>query len=356
MSNRLWEDILAQGPNLAQVIKHLQRPEAQALARAARFLRNDKPIVFIGMGSAAYLCMPAEAYLGRAGHPAWVMNASEALYAYWPTLAHVNVVLNTRSGQTVELVKLAERLTEAGLPFVAITNEPDSPVAQMATHVIWANTRKDDLVSINIVTAMMLTTLLLVAEVIGETAQLQSALAELPALMSQTVDRAVAQADALAEPFTTVRPIYLLHRSTSKGVAYCGRLALEEIARTPGVTMEIAEFRQGPVEVVNNRFGAVVFVPDGEAADLTTTFIRSVQSGGGRVLAVGTSANLERISKDSLTFSVPDVPEALSPVLAVVPAQLLAYKLAAYQGYEPGTVQYLPKIITSETVIPNLVP
>jgi glutamine---fructose-6-phosphate transaminase (isomerizing) len=356
VSNPLWEDILSQGTNLEQVINHLQGPEAGSMEQAARFLRNGKPVVFIGMGSAAYLCWPAEAYLGQSGLPAWVMNASDALYTYWPTLANVNVVLNTRSGQTVELVKLAERLAEADLPFIAITNEPDSPVARLATYVIWSNTRKDDLVSINVVTAMMLTTLLLAAEVIGETAQLQPVLSELPALMSQTVDEAVARAGALVEPFVAVRPIYLLHRGASKGAAYCGRLVLEEVARTPAVPMEIAEFRQGPVEVVDDRFGAVVFVPSGELTALTATFIRSVRSGGGRVLAVGAADSLRNLGGDTLTFPVPGVPEALSPVLEVVPAQVLAYKLAEYQGYEPGTVQYLSKIITSETVIPNLVP
>jgi glutamine---fructose-6-phosphate transaminase (isomerizing) len=354
VSNLLWDDILAQGANLAQVINHLRGPEAPALVRAARHLQNGKPTVFVGMGSAVYLCLPAEAYLGQHGMPSWTMNASDALYTYWPTLAHVNVVLNTRSGQTVELVKLAERLSEAELPFIAITNEPDSPVAQLASDVVWTNTRKDDLVSINVVTAMMLTTLLLVAEVVGETGRLQPALAELGDRMTETVAAAVANAEALAAPFVPIRPIYLLHRDLSKGAAYCGRLVLEEVARTPAVAMEIGEFRQGPVEVVDDRFGAVIFVPDGAAGDLTRPFVRSVRAGGGSVLAVGASKSLRDLGEKTVTFAVPGVPDPLRPVLEVVPAQVLAYKLAEAQGYEPGTVRYLSKVITSETEIPNL--
>ncbi len=355
MSNPLWEDILAQEDNLRRVVAHLQGPEAPALQQAAASLQNGKPTVFVGMGSAAYLCMPAVAYLGRRGYPAWVMNASDALYTYWPSLANANVVLNTRSGRTVEQVKLAERLVEANLPFVTITNEPESPVAEMSPHVVWANTRKDDLVSINIVTAMMLTTLLLAADVVGEGASWQSALTSLPGQMGATLDRAIERADALAEPFASVRPIYLLHRGTSKGAAYCGRLVLEEVARTPAVTLEVGEFRQGPVEVVDDKFGAVVFVPNGPVGELTSTFVHGVTSGGGQVLAVGTDESLRDLRDTTVTFSVPTVPEALSPILEVVPTQMLAYKLAEYQGYEPGTVRYLPKIITSETMIPNLI-
>jgi glutamine---fructose-6-phosphate transaminase (isomerizing) len=354
MSNALWDDILAQGANLAQVIQHLQGPEAQALKRAARTLGNGKPTVFVGMGSAVYLCLPAEAYLHQHGVPAWTMNASDALYTAWPTLAQVNVVLNTRSGRTVELVKLAERLSEAGLAFVAITNEPDSPVARLASDVLWTNTRKDDLVSINVVTAMMLTTLLLAAEVVGETERLQPALATMPHLMSETVDRAVADAGALSDPFVSIRPIYLLHRGLSRGAATCGRLVLEEVARTPAVAMEVGEFRQGPVEVVDDRFGAVVFLPEGEVGDLTRPFVRSVRSGGGQVLAVGGAESLRDLGEGTVTFAVPSVPAPLRPVLEVVPTQILAYKLAEAQGYKPGTVRYLSKIITSETAIPNL--
>jgi glucosamine--fructose-6-phosphate aminotransferase (isomerizing) len=356
VNNRLWEDILAQGDNLGRVVDHLLGPEAASLQRAAHFLKNGKPTVFIGMGSAAYLSMPAEGYLGRRGYPAMVLNASDALYTYWPTLAHANVVLNTRSGKTVEQVKLAERLVAADLPFVTITNEPESPVAQMATHVVWTNTRKDDLVSINIVTAMMTATLLLVAEVVGETEGLQPTLAAIGDRMDETVAHATARADELAEPFAPIRPVYLLHRGLSKGAACCGRLVLEEVARTPGVTLEVGEFRQGPVEVVDDRFGAVVFVPDGEVGDLTRTFIRSVRSGEGHVLAVGFAEDLQTLGEDTSVFSIPPVPAILRPVFEVVPTQLLAYKLAEYQGYEPGTVRYLPKVITSETAIPNLTP
>ncbi len=196
----------------------------------------------------------------------------------------MNVVVNSRSGRTVELVKLAERLTDTGIPFTVITNEPESPVAQRASHVVRTNTRKDDLVSINVGTAMMVTTHMLTAEMIGGAEALQPVLTTLGTVMAGVVDRAVVRADELAETFAAVRPIYLLHRGMSKGTARCGRLVLEEVARTPAVTLEMSEFRQGPVEVVDDRFGGIVFVSDDrETAGLTTTFIRGVRCGAGHL-------------------------------------------------------------------------
>jgi hypothetical protein len=56
----------------------------------------------------------------------------------------------------------------------------------------------------------------------------------------------------------------------------------------------------------------------------------------------------------SLTFSLAALPAAFRSVLEVVPAQVLACKLAERQGREPGTVRYIAKVITSETGIPRI--
>jgi glucosamine 6-phosphate synthetase-like amidotransferase/phosphosugar isomerase protein len=55
----------------------------------------------------------------------------------------------------------------------------------------------------------------------------------------------------------------------------------------------------------------------------------------------------------SLVFPIAYVPAFLSPILELVPAQVLAYRLAERQGYDPGTVRYLSKVITSETGVPS---
>ncbi len=352
--NPLWMDIQAQGSNLRHVIDHLYAAEHQRLKEAVKFLQNDKPVAFIGMGSAAYLCMPAEAYLGQHGRFASVIYGSDALYSLLPALKNLNVVINTRSGKTVELVKLSQALVEAKIPFLAITNEPDSPVARNATHILWSNTRKDDLVSINVVTAMMTTTLILAAEALGQSEMLRPALDRLADALDETVSRASQQADEIANIFEAVRPLYLLYRGASKGSAYCGRLVLEEVARRPAVPIEAGEFRQGPIEVADDYFGAIVFVPEGDLGQLTVALIRNIRSSGGRVMAVSRAESVADGALSVPVFLVPGLPAHFRPVIEVVPAQILAYRLAERQGYKPGTVRYLPKVITSEMDIPHL--
>ena len=98
----------------------------------------------------------------------------------------------------------------------------------------------------------------------------------------------------------------------------------------------------------------MVFVPDGELGQLTSALVQNIRSGGGRVMAVG---SVESVADGKLSmpiFPVAALPSHFRPVIEVVPAQILAYKLAERQGYKPGTVRYLPKVITSEIDIPHL--
>jgi glutamine---fructose-6-phosphate transaminase (isomerizing) len=351
MENRLWADMMAQGENLGNVVANLYGPERERLERAAEFLAGDGPVVLTGVASAEYLCMPAAAYLGQRGRTAFTLCAADALYTCLPALGAARVVLNTRSGETAEVVRLARALKDAGIPFLALTNEPESTAARLAEHVLWANTRKDDLVSINVVTGMMTATLALAAAVCGELDDLRAEFERLSGMLADCVQRAAGQADAFERLLGGLRPVYQLYRGASKGAANCARLVLEEVARTPGVAMEAAEFRQGPNEVIDERFGAVVYVPASKLGELNRALAADILQCGGRVLLVGEANGMAH--PNLAVFPLPEVAEALRPVLEVVPAQLLAYARAQAQGYEPGTTRYITKVILTETGISN---
>jgi glucosamine--fructose-6-phosphate aminotransferase (isomerizing) len=341
--NKLWNDILLQPQNLAAVVKHLYGPERERLETTARFLANDRPIILAGLASAAYLCHPAETYLNARGRLASVVYGADALYTHLPALKNANVILNTRSGETAEIVRLAQALVERDVPFVAITNEPESRTARLATHILWTNTHKDDLVSINVVTGMMTATLALAAAILGELEARRDSFESLPDQMDSVLAESIQRSDEIYQLFAKIRPIHLLYRGALKGAAYNARLVFEEVARTPAVPVEAAEFRQGPNEVVDERFGALVFVPDGQPGTLNLSLVKDIRRSRGRALTIGQASDI----------SISNVPDELLSIPAILPAQVLAYKLAEAQGYEPGTARYITKVITAEEGIPN---
>lgn len=339
-----------QGENLRLVIDHLYGSERKRLEKAAAAIQNDKPIVLIGMGSAQYLCYPAAFYLGEQGRMAGVHFGSDALYNIFPALRQANVIINSRSGETIEIVQLAQALTEAGIPFTAITNEPQSTLARHAAQIVWSNTYKDDLVSINVVTAMMTTTLVLAAAITGQMDVLRPAFEHLSRSMEAMVRQSWEMADRLLDMFGAIRPVYLLARGASSGSALCGRLVLEEVARWPSVALDAADFRQGAIEVVDGRFGAVIFVGKDRQEQLNHALGSSLLAAGGTVLFIG---NGPGETERAHVFTLPALPDSLRPVLEVVPLQILAYRLAEAQGYPPGQTRYISKVISSEEGLPK---
>lgn len=212
--------------------------------------------------------------------------------------------------------------------------------------MIWAYSRKDDLISINVVSGMMTGTLAFAAAITGESDWMRQSLLSLVETMRHTIHDASIQADEMAGLMRSTRPIYLLYRGADKGAAYCGRLVLEEVARIPAVALDAAEFRQGPNEVIENGFGAVIFVPSGFPGKLNNSLGRDILQLGGRVLFIGERG--EKKAKQSMHFPVHLVPDPLRPIVDIIPIQVLAYKLAEAQGIIPGEVRYITKVITSE--------
>ena len=350
--NKLRLDILAQGENIRNVVTSLYGEERERLEGAAQFLRNDLPINLVGVASARYVCTLTEHFLSERGRFARVITASDAIYSLSSVLKNANIVINSRSGQTAEIIKLAQLLVDEKIPFVAVTNEPGSQLAKLATYCVWSHARPDDLVSINVVTGMMTTTLALAAAVVGELDRQRALFEGLEGWMHDILLRAWKNTPDWQILFNGLRPIYLLYRGYSKAAAQCGRLVLEEVARTPAITLEAAEFRQGPNEVIDDRFGSVVFVPDGRQGELNLSLIHDILESGGRVLALGKVDSLAG-HPDLRSLTIPTQIDHFFPILAVIPLQILAYTLAQSQGYSPGEVRYITKVILSEEGIPR---
>jgi fructoselysine-6-P-deglycase FrlB-like protein len=111
--------------------------------------------------------------------------------------------------------------------------------------------------------------------------------------------------------------------------------------------MDSAEFRQGPIEVVDEKFGGIIFIQDGFPGQLSCQLADELQRSGGWVYRIGNG----RLCSGGKTvqFQISEDAGVFYPVLEVAPIQVLAYKLAESQGIQPGAVRYITKVITSES-------
>ena len=140
--------------------------------------------------------------------------------------------------------------------------------------------------------------------------------------------------------------MYLLGRGPAYGSVEEGVLLMHEVAKSPAVGMSVAQFRHGPVEVVDGEFRAVVFGTQAATAALDAALANDLIGMGGQVRWIGpASPGCDAVPLCSWPASVP---QRFTSIVEVVPLQLAAYKKAELGGIRPGDFRWAPAVTTSE--------
>ncbi|MCC6428745.1 MAG: glutamine--fructose-6-phosphate transaminase (isomerizing) [Phycisphaerales bacterium] len=139
-----------------------------------------------------------------------------------------------------------------------------------------------------------------------------------------------------------------LGRGYNYPTALEGALKLKEISYIHAEGMPAAEMKHGPIALINEGMPAVFIANKGRQYDKVISNIQEVKARGGRIIAVATEGD-ESIKKHADdVFYIPEIPEPLSPMLAVVPLQLMAYHAAVLRGHDVDKPRNLAKSVTVE--------
>ncbi len=344
----VWEDILSQPENLHHMIEAHRGANRQPLEKAAEMASGCNRILFTGVGSGLNATIPAVYYLMSRGRAAEYIDTTELVYNLYPGMAGSLLVLNTRSGETAELIRAAELAKQVGVPSIAVTNEPASTVARLADACLPTYSRWDDLVVISAYGGMLVSELVLASYLEGQLDVLFSELKQAPQAVEATIKESIKYRKELGDLFASARPIYLLGRGPSIASTHGGALVIEETSRHPVTPIATGLFRQGPIEVVDERFRGMIFEGAGEPARLTKILAAELTKKGASIAWVGSSELSE-----ALQIHLPELPAYLLPLLEIIPCQILAHDLAQRAGITPGSVRYIQKVITGEEGIPG---
>jgi len=341
------DNIRRQPENLSKVADYQLGAGRAALTAAADTLRQAEHIVFTGMGSSLFAGFAAAKVLCSHRIPALTLNAAELLHGDYPAYRKATMVLVSRSGESVEVVRLLPLLKGQGTTVIGLTNVPDSTVARECDHVLLMHSRADHRVSIQTYTATVLALLLLAASVIGEPgAEYRRALDTSIATIESVIQLWIADSESWAAFLESASIVYLLGRGASQAAMMQGALMFNEVAKTPSVAMEIGLFRHGPVEVVNDRFHAIVFTPADTVQDLNLAAARDLVNLGGHVRHIGPDfGDLD----SSFCWQTPqNMSPEFAPLAEIVPVQLAAFQLARRRGITPGQLLITPLVTRDE--------
>jgi glucosamine--fructose-6-phosphate aminotransferase (isomerizing) len=343
----ILENIRQQPENLARVADYHLGDGWTALAATASILREARQIIFTGMGSSLFASIPAAKALNRHGFPALTLNAAELLHGDYPAFRNAVLVLVSRSGESVEVTRLLPLLKAQGTTVIGLTNVPDSTLAREAHHMLLMNSQADAMVSIQTYTATILALLLLTVTVIGEAGtDYRRRLDTSIGAMETAVREWVAASELWIDFLQSASVVYLLGRSASLASTMQGALMFNEVAKTPSVSMEIGLFRHGPVEVVNERFHALVFTPKDTLQRLNLAAVHDLVNLGGHVRHIGPDpGELD----PSLCWCTPlGISPEFAPLVEIMPVQLAAFQLARRRGITPGQLLITPLVTRDE--------
>lgn len=337
-------DILRQPTELKRTIDFLLGAGRPALDAGASAIRGARHVYLTGIGSSWHAALCAGTLFNLSASPVYMYEASELLeFAEFPPDAVVLVI--SRSGQSVEIVKLLAKVRASGATVIAITNSAEGPLAQGAQIPIAIPIELDHAISVNTYSTLAATAGILASATSGTwSASLATALSVLftktDAVISGWQDQ-VANTSWFAPQAIT----YFLARGSSTGSCQEARLLWEEGVKSPATAMNTASFRHGPQEMIEAgaRFGIWIDAERMREQDLAVA--RDLRKLGAAVMLIG-----QDIPDDAgdLVFQLPSSPAGWQFLIDIIPAQLAAEKLARLSGVDSDTFRYCSFIVEDE--------
>ena len=177
--------------------------------------------------------------------------------------------------------------------------------------------------------------------------EIAQALANLPAQIQSILDRAE-EIEALAEEFKRASNFLYLGRGYNFPAALEGALKLKEISYIHAEGYPAAEMKHGPIALIDEMMPVVCIAPHDAVFDKITSNIQEVKARKGKVIAITTRDEPSLAGKIDYEFRIPETVDLLSPILASVPLQLLAYYIAVKRGCNVDQPRNLAKSVTVE--------
>ena len=262
-----------------------------------------------------------------------------SVYDRPPRLVGALVVGISQSGESPDIVSVLEEGREQGRPTVAITNEPDSPLADTADVVIDLHAGEERAVAATKTYTAQLTVVALISEAMsGETGSLDG----LASLVERALGREGRAAEAAAAQ-AGIEYCAVLGRGFNQATAFEWALKLQELTQAVAQPFSTADFLHGPIAVLEPGYPVLAIAARGPAIDDVIEVLQRCKQAGASLVVIGNDTRLADLAPGALELE-PEVDEWLSPIPAVVLGQLFAYHLTLAKGLDPEQPRGLHKV------------
>ncbi len=287
--------------------------------------------------------------------PVEVEYASELRYRNPIVNERTLCIVISQSGETADTLAAMREAKSRGARTYGIVNVVGSTIARESDGGIYVHAGPEiGVASTKAFTSQVIALLLFTLKLarlrnlsIVDGKEIIQEMLQLPAKIQNVLDRAP-EIETIAEEFKNAQNFLYLGRGYSFPTALEGALKLKEISYIHAEGYPAAEMKHGPIALIDEKMPVLFITPHDSVFDKVVSNVQEVKARGGRVIAITTRDEESLHGKLDYEFRIPETKDLLTPVLASVPLQLLAYYIAVKRGADVDQPRNLAKSVTVE--------
>jgi glucosamine--fructose-6-phosphate aminotransferase (isomerizing) len=342
-NSQFLNEILEQPDALRRLLQDGREP----VAHAAAVIRASAPewVLIAARGSSDNAARYAQYLLGahnRLG-VALAVPSLISLYGAVPRMARAAVLGISQSGQSPDIVGVLAAAAAQGAVTVAVTNDPTSPLSRAASATLPLLAGEEKAVAATkTYTAELFALAMLSAELEGDRGRFAT-LEQVPGYVEQVIANTLSSVEKAAAGFAHAGKLVVLGRGFNYSTAFEVALKIKETCYFIAEPYSVADLLHGPVAMIDDQFPVIVVAPSGATqADIPALF-ELLKARGALTLVISDRGDFLERAQFGLQLP-PNVPEWLSPIVAVVAGQLFAHALCLATGQDPDKPRGLSKV------------
>ncbi|HAN73932.1 MAG TPA: glucosamine--fructose-6-phosphate aminotransferase [Planktothrix sp. UBA8402] len=342
ISSSLEQEIYQQ-PQVLQQLLISERAIIQQLATELQ-KRQISQIVIAARGSSDNAARYAQYLLGSV-NGFLVTLATPSLYSIYqqtPQLKNTLVLGISQSGQSPDLVAVLAEAGCQGVLTAAITNFSDSPLAQQADYVINLNAGVEKSIAATKTYTSELLALAILSTELSQNPSLLTTIDTVPNLVEKTLTFNP-NINQLVERYRYMKHCVVLGRGYNYATAFELALKLKELTYTIVEPYSSADFWHGPLAIIEPGFPVFVIAPSGKVLPELQELMQTLKQRGAELLIISDQQKILELAQTPLILP-PDIPEWISPLIAIIPGQLFALNLALTRNYNVDQPRGLQKV------------
>lgn len=339
----LHSEIMEQ-PDRIQALLESQRKSMQEIAKTL-VSKNITYAFLAARGTSDNAGRYANYLWGSRNHLPLAL-ATPSLFTFYqqpPRLGGALVVGISQSGQSPDIVSVLEEGRRQECPTLAITNETESPLARAADFVLDIQAGSEKAVAATKTYTTELMVIAMLSAAMNPTGDAWKQLGQVAKWMRQALKQEP-HIKMAAQRYRYMRQCVVLGRGYNYATAFEWALKLKELTYVEAEPYSSADFQHGPIAMVERGFPVMVVAPKGRVLQPLLEVMAQLRKQFQAELLVISNAR-KALSLAQLPFSIPeDVPEWLTPLIGILPAQLFAYHLTLVKGYNADQPRGIHKV------------